>query len=181
MRIVHSVINRRAWMRTSAAVCTAGLLNHSRGLSAADKYGDLDTDRFLGPVQVLAEVRDVEVFTEGPAVDRAGNVFFTNVPVSKILKWDPATEQLSVFRENSNKSNGLYFDPAGRLLACEGGAGHVTRRDMKTGRVEVLASQFNGFPLAAPNDLCRDKQGRVYFTSRPGADNPTKGNVNVSV
>jgi len=178
MRIVHPAMNRRAWIRTSAAVCTAGLLNRCGPLRAADKYDDLETDRFLGPVQVLAQVRDEEVFTEGPAVDRAGNVLFTNVPVSKILKWDPATKQLSVFRENTNEANGLYFDPAGRLLACEGDAGRVTRSDLKTGQIEVLASQFNGFRFAKPNDLCLDKQGRVYFTSRPGGEDPTKGNVN---
>jgi len=44
--------------------------------------------------------------------------------MSKILKWDPATKKLPVFRENSNKTNGLYFDPRGNLLCCEGGGGN---------------------------------------------------------
>jgi gluconolactonase len=105
-------------------------------------------------------------------------VLFTNVPASKILAWDPATKKLSVFRANTNQTNGLMFDPQGRLLACEGGAGRVTRTDMKTGEASVLADTFNGFPLAPPNDICLDGQGRIYFTSRPGVDDPTEGNVN---
>jgi gluconolactonase len=141
-------------------------------------YAGLNTSRYLGKVEVVAKVKDEKVFTEGPAVDRAGNVFFTNVPMAKILRWDPRAKSLSVFRENSNNTNGLYFDPDGRLVACEGGAGRVTRTDMNTGEIEVLAGEFNGFPFAAPNDLCMDRKGRIYFTSRPGTTDPSKGNVN---
>jgi gluconolactonase len=156
----------------------AGAGRRSVVAAPPDRYAGLKTDRYLGDVELAARVDDQKVFTEGPAVDRAGSVFFTNVPVNKILRWDPRSRELSVFRENSNAANGLYFDPQGRLLACEGGAGRVTRTDMKTGRVEVLADKFNGFALAPPNDLCLDAKGRVYFTSRPGVDDPTKGNVN---
>lgn len=143
-----------------------------------NRYSDLQTDDTLGEVQVLATIEDREVFTEGPAVDRAGRVFFTNIPVSKILLWEPRTKELSVFRENTNETNGLTFDPQGRLLACEGKAGRVTRTHMATGDVEVLAATYNDFPFAPPNDLCLDRQGRIYFTSRPGAEDPATGNVN---
>ena len=161
--------------RQFVAAAAAGLA----GMAARqDRYANLATDRYLGGVRVLATVKDDKVFTEGPAVDRAGRVYFTNVPMSRILKWDPDTKSLSIFRENSNKSNGLLFDPVGRLLACEGGAGRVTRTDLETGKIEVLASTYNGFPFAAPNDLCLDSKGRVYFTSRPGTKDPAKGNVN---
>lgn len=137
---------------------------------AAVTYAGLNTDRYLHEVTILAKVEDPEVFTEGPAVDREGNVYFTNVPVSKILKWEPGSKQLSVFRENSNQSNGLCFDPQGRLLACEGGAGRVTRTDMSDGSIEVLADAIDGKKLAAPNDLCLDRKGRIYFTSRSGTE-----------
>lgn len=178
--------SRRSFLHSTAA--TAGAFAFAsagfRLLPAAEKqqqgnrYQGLTSDDYLGEVQVLATVKDKEVFTEGPAVDRAARVLFTNVPASKILMWDPATRKLSVFRENTNNANGLMFDPQGRLLACEGGAGRVTRTDLQTGEVEVLAEKFNGFPLAAPNDLCLDGKGRVYFTSRPGVDDPKQGNVN---
>ena len=162
-------LTRRSFIRRGAA----GLLAAAGGCAVSGRK-----KTSLGPVGVLAKIEDTEIFTEGPAVDRAGNVFFTNIPVSKILKWDPRSRALSVFRENSNKTNGLIFDPEGRLLACEGEAGRVTRTDMKTGKIEVLADTYNGFPFAAPNDLCLDGEGRIYFTSRPGKKDPKEGNVN---
>ncbi|MEO2016803.1 MAG: SMP-30/gluconolactonase/LRE family protein [Fuerstiella sp.] len=140
-------------------------------------YSGLQTDRYLGPVEVLAKVEDEEVFTEGPAVDPAGNVLFTNVPVSKIHKWDPRTRKLSVHRNHTNETNGLYFAPDGSLLACEGGAARVTRTDAATGKIEVLAEGFKGQPFAKPNDLCMDDKGRIYFTSRSAVDDPDGENV----
>ncbi len=123
------------------------------------------------------QIVDETVFTEGPAVDRMGHVFFTNVPAEKILKWNPQSKELSVFRKNSKKANGLLFDPKGNLLACEGGAGRVTRTNMETGDVSVLADKFKHLPLAAPNDVALDRKGRIYFTSRPETEKP-KSNVN---
>lgn len=171
-------VSRRNFIKTTAVATAAASMGGVGQSAAAADYRGLKSDKYLGAVQVLAKVEDKEVFTEGPAVDRAGNVFFTNVPVAKILKYSPKTKKLTTFREKSNLANGLYFDPQGRLLACEGGAGRVTRTDMNTGRIEVLANKFNGFPFASPNDLCMDRKGRVYFTSRPGGEDPTKGNVN---
>lgn len=174
MKMNH--LDRRSFLAGIGSLAGLSLLD-TEGAEPT-RYDSLKTDDYLGKVEILTKVEDGEVFTEGPAVDRAGNVFFTNVPVSKILKWDPQTRKLSVFRENTNQTNGLYFDPQGRLLACEGKAGRVTRTDMQTGKIEVLADKFNDFPFAPPNDLCLDSKGRVYFTSRPGEKDPGKGNVN---
>ena len=159
----------------TAAVIASAVVR-TKATAAAD-YSSLKTDDYLGPVEVLAKVEDETVFTEGPAVDRDGNVLFTNVPVNKILKWDPRTRRLSVFRENSNETNGLYFAPDGRLLACEGASARITRTDAKTGKIEVLAESYQGRRLAKPNDLCMDDRGRVYFTSRSAADDPSGENV----
>jgi gluconolactonase len=121
---------------------------------------------------------EVEVaFLEGPAVDRSGSVYFSDIPAERILKWDPARRKLSVFRESSHQANGLRFDRDGRLLACEGG-GRVTRTEFASGEVTVLAESFAGKPLGSPNDLEVDAASRVYFTSRLGNRDPEKGNVN---
>jgi gluconolactonase len=142
----------------------------------ADRYAGLKRGRYLGELKSLVTVGGPKVFTEGPCCDRAGNVFFTNAGPSQILKWDGA--KLSVFREPANGANGLLFDRQGRLVACEGTAGRVTRTDMASPKIEVLADSFNGHPLGMPNDLTLDAAGRIYFTSRlPNAD-PAKGNVN---
>jgi gluconolactonase len=169
-------VDRRSFLAGVGSLAGLSLLRAEP--AEGTRYDSLRTDDYLGKVEVLAKVEDTEVFTEGPAVDREGNVFFTNVPASKILKWDPSAKKLSGFRENTNQTNGLYFDPQGRLLACEGKAGRVTRTDMRTGKIEVLADRYNGFPFAPPNDLCMDQKGRVYFSSRPGEKDPGKGNVN---
>jgi gluconolactonase len=167
-------------LQFAIAAAAAIWLSHAPTAAAQEKlnYDNLATEKYLGPVEVLATVEDKEVFTEGPAVDAQGRVLFTNVPVSKILLWDPAAKKLSTFRESTNQTNGLLFDAQGRLLMCEGGAGRLTRLDPRSGEVEVLAEKYNGFPLAAPNDVCLDAKGRIYFSSRPGVDDPTKGNVN---
>jgi gluconolactonase len=111
------------------------------------------------------EAAAVVAFTEGPAVDTAGNVFFSELANKRIMKLSPSAG-LSVFRENSNAANGLIFDQQGRLLACEGNPDNarVTRTDLKTGQIEVLADHYEGKRLCAPNDLTIDNQGRVYFT-----------------
>jgi len=175
--------SRRAFLHTAAAAAGGLLISgrRSRYAQAAakeDRYAGLDSDRYLGKAESVARIEDRKVFTEGPAVDRAGQVYFTNVPMAKILIWNPHTEELSLFREESNEANGLLFDPQGRLLACEGGAGRVTRTNLETGEVEELAADYRGFPFAPPNDLCLDRQGRIYFTSRPGVKDPQQGNVN---
>jgi gluconolactonase len=158
----------------SALVGTCGRFGSAAGV--ADDYAGLKSNQYLSDQKTLAKVEDEKIFTEGPAADAHGNLYFTNVPAEKILKWDG--QSLTTFRENSNKANGLYFEPDGSLLACEGGDGRVTRTNMKSGGIKVLADSYNGFPLASPNDLCCDAAGRIYFTSRPGGEDPSKGNVN---
>ena len=171
--------SRRQLIRSSAVVAASLAVNRtSFGWSVKKDYRKLDSDKYFGRGVILATIEDEKVFTEGPAFGADGNLYFTNVPAEKILKWDLQSKELSVWRENSNKANGLYFAPNGDLLACEGGAGRVTRTDMETGEISILASEFNGFPFAAPNDLCMDDKGRIFFTSRPGVEDPAKGNVN---
>jgi gluconolactonase len=172
-------VTRRRFLATSLAASAPALLS-SRAVAAgvSQRYAGLKSRRFLGKARILAEIIDEKVFTEGPAWAGKGRLLFTNVPAAKILAWDTGRQSLSTYRENSNLANGLYFDRAGRLLACEGGAGRVTRTEMNSGQRTVLADKYNDFPFAAPNDLCQDRMGRIYFTSRPGVEDPSTGNVN---
>ena len=150
-----------------------------RAAGIADLYAGLKSDDyFAGPLQEVAKIVDQKVFTEGPATAPDGRLFFTNASAAKILVWDPKQRLLSTFRENSGEANGLLFDRSGRLLACEGKSGRVTRTDLATGDITVLADQFGGHPLGSPNDLTIDAQGRVYFTSRLPNTDPKTNNVN---
>jgi gluconolactonase len=141
-------------------------LVHGQSASKPGLYDDLNTDKYLGDFEVVTRIYDDKVFTEGPAVDREGNVYFTNVPVSKILKWDPQKNMLSVFRTGSNNANGLRFTVKGELLACEGQPARLTSTNMKTGKVIVLATEYKSKALQSLNDLEFDSRGRIYFSSR---------------
>ncbi|HVU86038.1 MAG TPA: SMP-30/gluconolactonase/LRE family protein [Pirellulales bacterium] len=101
-------------------------------------------------------------FTEGPAADRDGNIYFSDIPNNRIMRWGN-DGQLSTFRENSGGANGLCFDKQGNLLACEGGARRLTSIS-PAGEVTVLADSYEGKKLNSPNDLWIDPQGGVYFS-----------------
>ena len=109
------------------------------------------------------------VFTEGPAVDADGSVYFSDIEGNRILKLSPDGTR-SVFREPSGRTNGQTFDLQGRLLHCEGaefgtgGARRVTRTDLASGTYSVLSERYEGARYNSPNDICVDGQGRIYFT-----------------
>ncbi len=101
-------------------------------------------------------------FTEGPAADAKGNIFFTDIPNNRIHKWS-LDGKLSTFRENSGGSNGLYFDKKGNLLACEGGGRRLVSITQK-GEVTVLADKYQEKKFNSLNDLWIDPKGGIYFT-----------------
>ncbi len=124
------------------------------------------------------EIAAAVSFLEGPTVDGDGNVYFTEMVSQRIMKLT-VKGVLSTFREHSNNANGLLIDPQGRLVACEGAGSdrtgvpvtfkpQVTRTDLRTGKMEVLADSYQGRPFAGPNDVTIDGKGRLYFTDLPG-------------
>ena len=104
--------------------------------------------------------------TEGPAWDGAG-LLFTRIQQSKIMRFDPATGEVSVWRENTNYANGTTFDAQGRYYACEGGATPDARRVVRyepDGGYTVLADNFEGKRFNIPNDIVADPDGCIWFT-----------------
>src|ERR1019366_1765145 len=105
-------------------------------------------------------------FTEGPVWrEPDGYLLFSDVPMDAIYRWD-ATSGVTVHRRPSRKSNGLAYDGAGRLLACEHVSSSVSRTD-QDGRVSPLASHWEGRALNSPNDVAVARSGAVYFTDPP--------------
>lgn len=102
------------------------------------------------------------VFTEGPAVDKDGNVYFTDVRQHMILVWT-LEERLDTFRINSGRANGLYFDKNQHLLACEGEKGQMSSTSPE-GICTVIANAYDGKRFNQPNDIWPDKKGGFYFT-----------------
>jgi gluconolactonase len=101
-------------------------------------------------------------FTEGPVADGKGNVYYSDIPNNRIMKWDG--KENAVWRENSGGSNGLKIDKDGNLVACEGGGRRVVRIATADQKVTVLADSYEGKKLNSPNDLCFDARGGIYFT-----------------
>jgi len=102
-------------------------------------------------------------FTEGPAADPNGDIYFSDIPNNRIHKWAVEAGKLSTFREDSGGSNGLYFDKKGNLLACEGGGRRLVSID-PNGAVTVLAETYEGKKFNSLNDLWIDPKGGVYFS-----------------
>jgi len=101
-------------------------------------------------------------FTEGPAVDKQGNVYFTDQPNDRILKWD-IEEGLSVFMEGAGRANGMYFDREGNLLTCSDMENELWSIPMDE-RHDVVVTDYNGKKLNGPNDLWVHPTGAIYFT-----------------
>jgi len=129
-------------------------------LSAADDEPKPITG--IGPTGKITKLHTGFKFTEGPTADGDGNVYFSDIPNERIHKVD-AKGQLSVFREKSNRSNGLKVNAKGEIVACEM-AGRVVAISPDGKDVRVLADKYDGKPFNAPNDLVIDKTGGVYFT-----------------
>jgi gluconolactonase len=101
-------------------------------------------------------------FTEGPAADADGNVFFTDQPNDRILKWG-TDSKLTTFLKPCGRSNGLCFDAQGNLWACADEKNELWRID-PAGKVEVVVKDYQGKLLNGPNDVWVRPDGGVYFT-----------------
>ncbi|RYE34724.1 MAG: SMP-30/gluconolactonase/LRE family protein, partial [Sphingobacteriaceae bacterium] len=101
-------------------------------------------------------------FTEGAAVDKKGNVFFTDQPNDKIWEYD-VNGRLSVFMEKTGRSNGLYFDKKGNLIACADEHDQLWQISPKK-KIKVLVKDLGGKLLNGPNDLWIDAKGGIYLT-----------------
>jgi gluconolactonase len=116
----------------------------------------------VGPAGKIVKLHTGFKFTEGPAADRDGNVYFSDIPNQRIHKVD-ADGKLSVFREKSNSANGLMVNAKGEIVACEM-AGQVVAYSPDGQSRRVLADKYEGNRFNAPNDLVIDRQGGIYFT-----------------
>jgi len=132
------------------------------GLTAYPQSSDNKQSSIISKGAALTKAGSGYSFTEGPAVDPYGNVFFTDQPNDKILKWSE-DGSISVYMEGAGRSNGLYFDNDGNLLSCADLNNELWLID-KSKKVTVLVKDFDGKKLNGPNDLWVDPRGGIYFT-----------------
>ncbi|WCJ58298.1 SMP-30/gluconolactonase/LRE family protein [Fontisphaera persica] len=141
----------------SAFMCLAVLvvLSAASALPAAES-------KIIAPGAKLELLADGFKFTEGPAADAEGNVYFTDQPNDRIMKWS-VDGKLTTFLQPCGRANGLYFDLNGNLLACADEKNELWSID-KNGKHTVLVKDYQGKLLNGPNDLWVHPKGWIYFT-----------------
>ncbi|MEZ0610719.1 SMP-30/gluconolactonase/LRE family protein [Fibrella sp. WM1] len=137
--------------------CCLLMLSHL-GLSRSLAPGDSVT----APSAALKLVARQFTFTEGPAVDKKGDVYFTDQPNDKIWRYD-TKGNLSVYMDKTGRANGLYVDAKGNLLACADENNELWSISPAK-RVTVLLKNYQGKHFNGPNDLWITPKGGIYFT-----------------
>lgn len=102
------------------------------------------------------------LFTEGPAVNAKGKVYFTDQPNNQIWKYS-AEAGLSLFKADAGRANGLYFNQQGQLIACADEHNELWSIS-PSGQVKVVLGKVEGKQLNGPNDLWITPNGGIYFT-----------------
>jgi gluconolactonase len=121
-----------------------------------------DTTGLIASGATLQRISNQFAFTEGPAVDSVGNIFFTDQPHDNIWKWE-TDGTLSLFKHGTGRANGLYIDENDNILAC---ADEKNMLELITPEKEirVLYKARKHKRLNGPNDLWLDARGGIYIT-----------------
>jgi gluconolactonase len=148
--------------RVAAVLLALGLLAGGPARLTAGGEGD-NTINGIGPVDgKFVKLRTGFKFTEGPAADSKGNVYFSDIPNKKIYKVN-TKDKIFLFRKDTDLANGLAVRPDGQIVACEM-AGYISVFSSDGEKKTVLANQYNDKRFNAPNDLVLDREGGIYFT-----------------
>jgi len=173
---------RTSWLAAVSLGLTFGVFAVSA--PAADNvYATLESldsrfDALLPPSTKIEKIADDIEWSEGPLWDaKRKTLLFSDIPRNVVMQWN-ADKGVSRFLENSGYtgakpftgrepgSNGLTFDPQGRLTLCQHGDRRISRREAD-GKMTPLAVGFMGKKLNSPNDLVYDDQGNLWFTDPP--------------
>jgi gluconolactonase len=103
-------------------------------------------------------------FTEGPAADKQGNVYFTDQPNDRIFKYNAADNTVTEWLKPAGRSNGLCFDKNGQLIACADERNQLWSINPQTKQITVLVENYEGKLLNGPNDVWVAPDDTIYFT-----------------
>ena len=128
-------------------------------------------DALVAPGAEIVRLAGGFAFTEGPAANVRGDVFFTDSRRDHILRWSVEGE-LSTFRQPAGGAVGLFFDHEDNLIVCAGSDRKLVSIDPQ-GNTKVLADSYRGMSFNRPNDVCSHPEVGIFFTdprSRRGSE-----------
>src|SRR5262245_35699726 len=163
-----------------AALCFLAFYSHTDGIAASSQAGSGKVSAnkprppsdIFDPAGLVSASQQGQLvtlasgfsFTEGPAVDRHGNVFFTDQPNDRIYRWDAGTGETTLFLEGTGRANGMAFDSDGNLITCSDMHGEVWKI-YPDGSHVVLVNNYGGKLLNGPNDVwINPVNGGMYIT-----------------
>lgn len=126
-------------------------------------YGQSQDNQLFDKNSKVTKIGGGYAFTEGPSVAPDGRVFFTDQPNDKIDVWSEKGNAITTFLQPCERSNGTYFNQKGELVACADLHNRLVIFD-KSGKMKIIAENYNGQPLNAPNDLWIAPNGGIYFS-----------------
>ena len=158
-------MNFTTWRKRIGSLATLSalaIITVSPQPAGAQEKSANDASAIIAPGAKLEKLAGEFKFTEGPTCDKNGNVFFTDQPNNRIMKWS-VDGKLSTFLQPAGRANGMYFDAKGNLIAC---ADEKTELWSITpdGKHTVLAKEYEGKTLNGPNDVWVRADGSLYFT-----------------
>jgi gluconolactonase len=149
----------RTAFRIGSQSCWAAILALGLAMAGPCAFGETGV---TAPGATVEELAGGFEFTEGPTCDAEGNLFFTDQPNDRILRWSVDGE-LSTFLQPAGRSNGMYFAPDGRLIACADEKNELWAI-APDGETTVLWKGYESRALNGPNDVWVHPDGGIYFT-----------------
>ena len=165
----RATMSRRHLLQTAGAAGGLALTGHAFAQAPARRIEQLspELDKIIAtsePIQELASGFGGDLGpAEGPVWWKEGGyLLFSDIHNNRRMKYTPG-QGVSVFKEPTNRANGLTRDLQGRLLAAEHDSRRVTRQEAD-GSITVIANSFQGRRLNRPNDVVVRSDGSIYFT-----------------
>ena len=131
-------------------------------ISVSSAQSTNDASAVVAPGAKLEKLAGDFKFTEGPTADKDGNVFFTDQPNNRIMKWS-TDGKLSTFLQPAGRANGMFFDTKGNLIACADEKMELWSI-APDGKHTVLAHEYEGKPINSSNDVWVRADGSLFFT-----------------
>jgi len=160
--IVLQMAVTRVWIQRAALAIVTSVLVPFGGAHLSQAQENKSAWVTIKEDAKVTLVADGFKFTEGPTVNSEGEVYFTDQPNDRIVKWGK-DGKVADFLKPAGRSNGMYFAPNGLLIACADEANQMWEIS-SDGKHRVLFEGYEGKNLNGPNDVWIDTDGSMYFT-----------------